>query len=226
MKKLFYLAAVMLGMNAALSTRAIAQHDSIKIMEQVFYTQQGNPYVIKSATKTVEYTVPPASFYQERPRAFVNRVDLAQIIDTMPDNIGINTSSKIVPLMMVCAWVDTNTSNIEVDQTSPYYSMQRGGGSDAAYMPSLSKIIPLIDRVYYTSPAEYQYNLRYGQIVLNDIDFMDAGSGMLLWFHDQQAWAVVNGLNQLAPNVPEGVYTVTTMFIYFEMQDLQGQQRF
>lgn len=187
-----------------------------KSMNQIFYTQEGSPYIIKTATFNVdnEALVAPLSV---SPTVLLNDSSTNSSLG----NLSITTKKNIIPISLSMAVRDVFAvaPGIIVDITSPYYFGVRGvtpilENAPDAQLP-LSKMIPLIDRIFFTDSANFGFNVRYGQAVFSDGDFIDVKSRMFISFTSEQATALT--FTQDGFTIPIGTYDGNMTFIYFEL---------
>jgi hypothetical protein len=193
----------------------------MKSEPQIFYTQEGKAYVLKTATKyTAGYVVgvPPQNL-----NAFIEIN--ASAINTNPDVLSMQTTKPMIPVSLSISITDVTAPASPVvvtDITSTYYTFLRVTAGVPTFLDpdghkAISKMIPLIQRVFYTSDFFYGYNVKYNDFIPNDSDFLIIQGLSYLYFQPSLA----NALTGYAPTntLPVGSTTLnaTVVFTYFEL---------
>lgn len=185
-----------------------------KEMQQIYYTQEGNAYVLKTVTK---YT---------RSVALVSGNQLGFVVTfnnspfTPPDytSFKIVTNKRIVPVMFFAGMEGAVSNDVSVNISTPYFIMQRSGTFKTDYLKALSKMIPNINMIMYTDNGNYGYGLKYGQSVLSDQDFIEVTQGCDFFIADILGYAMVGRQHNPTILTPSGNYNLGISFAYFEMQ--------
>ncbi len=195
--------------------KEIIHPSSSKSMKQLFYTEEGSIYVVRTATKNSVLNVlaGPAGIDIN---VAINTTTIPLTTD-LP--IFVSTSKKIIPISLNMAAV-SQANVITIDIASVFYTMVSGPGvGSLSYVqgPSQSKMFPLVDRIYYTSNSLYAYNVMYNQIVFSDSDFIDTTPGLGLYYSPDRASAMT-GRATPTITLAAGTYDFSTTFVYLELQ--------
>lgn len=191
-----------------------------KKMEQIYYTQEGSRYILKTVSLTNAFTEAAA-----RNTAFGVCVytDTAPTLDRY--SIGVKSVKKIIPVSASLSAISTVSGNVIVDIESTYYTTVRGINGLVGAIPSfdnmkpLSKMSPLVDNVFYTNTNFYGYKIKYGQVVLSDVDFMSPQGGLSFMFTSNLAFAYTNSYLLMSNiSIPADSYSIAIVFTYFELQ--------
>jgi hypothetical protein len=180
-------------------------------MKQIYFTEEGSAYVLKSITKNLRAEVFAAGGYELA--VHIN----TPVTGSQPSKLEFTTAKRIIPVIATLAIVDSYSSgNPLVDISTSYYWSLRGSSLSFDGQPSQTKLYPLVDEMFYTSVNFYNYNVRYNQAVFNDGDFIDASTGIILSFVSSKAnaFAAVSTV----PIVAAGTYDCSVNFLYFELQ--------
>ncbi len=182
-------------------------------MKNIFYTQEGNAYVLKVATKNLTGQVVAAPI-NSFPNVQLNNTPSV----TFAGNIlQFDCTKKIIPVQLNASLIDEATSFVTVDVQSVYYDVLKSlGAASYLHQPSMVKLIPYVDRIYYTDDNHYGYNVRYGQAIFSDVDFMDVNSVTTLRYKPSLAQGLINTATGFTL-VPAATYSCSITFIYFEM---------
>jgi len=192
-----------------------------KNMEQFYYTQEGKVYVLKTVSIKNTFTEIGINSYY------------ALVHVNVPPNtnfesrltIGLNTTKKIIPVRACFSANETGSGSGEalLDIQSVYYSLIRdnhavnGNYNSTDHINALTKMSPLTEKAFYTNDNFYGYNIKYGESVLSDNDFIDTSSGLIFYFTPSLALAlnnfVINNISTVAGN-----YFTCVTFTYFELQ--------
>jgi hypothetical protein len=101
-----------------------------------------------------------------------------------------------------------------------FYSLQRGSNISTDHQRSISKLLPLLDVVTNVNDNNYFYNVRYGQAVFNNVDFIETSSrDVFLTYFRTMSFGMSPGPfggEQVA--IPAGSYSMNLTFLYFEKQ--------
>lgn len=184
-------------------------------MQQVYYTQEGQPYVLKTVTKNVSpYASGNIAAY---PTLYVN---WDQGVDTaFPNAINITTSKKIIPLYATFSAIKISDSTVFIDIATPFYYVLLGDGSMGSYsgVKSLSKMLPYVQRSYFTDNSHFSYINNYGSVVYSLDDFLNVSSKLYVAFELSQAWALT-GRNSNYIRFTAGTnYSTSVTITYFEL---------
>jgi len=183
--------------------------------QNIFYTQEGNQYILKTANK------------------FTNIVGLApQIISAdiyvnVPMSITpglfdllVSTNRKIIPLSYSLSVLEFDLEVVTIDISTPYMVVANTGTSqyNSEFRNSLNKKYPYINRNFYTSNNFYNYFLQYNQLVFSENDFINSSTSLTIT--PMSTLAEANTSIQAGQN-PEiliaGNYIVNSSFNYFEL---------
>jgi hypothetical protein len=189
-------------------------------MEQIYYTQEGHGYVLRTVSQN------PRAFSTPGTTRGVVQVRVNNTATIYPDppygansTININTTKKIIPVQAFA--VITGNVTPVVDIASVYYFPIRGIEAPFVnsyeHFRSLGKTLPLTTRIYDDTEENYHHNFMYGQAVYNDSDFIDPTSGITFVFVNRQSMAMTNGTIDFHYEIPVGDYYQSMIFTYFEM---------
>lgn len=178
-------------------------------MKQVFYTQEGKKYVLKTVSKVLDDQ--PGGPYDATPVLVFNSPGFSE----NPFRVLVDSPRKIIPIS--CTATARNTSGTVIDITSCYYALIRTTVS-YDHLQGISKSIPLIDSQYYTNENFYSYNFRYTQAVYSESDFIDPNGGLQLYFVNNKTDALGGWTSASAPTMPAGsAFRTVVIFTYFEL---------
>jgi hypothetical protein len=189
-------------------------------LEQLYYTQEGKPYILKSVTKNFASFI-PGSDITFNPLLDVN-VNLPTI-NNKPWAIGITSPKKIIPLFCTFSACEVVTGLVQANISSPFYQVLLGNGTITGYygVKAISKGLAMIDRLFFSNNQNYAFNIRYGQIVYSVDDFISPSSGLLISFTNNLA----NAITITPTPVTESIkllnavnYSTCVTFLYFELQ--------
>jgi hypothetical protein len=193
----------------------------MKSEPQIFYTQEGKAYILKTATKYIAGYVVAAPPHSVNAFVEIN----AAAINTNPDALSLQTNKPILPVSFSVCMNDVTvplSPVVVTDITSPYYIFARVMPGIPTFLDpdghkAISKMIPLIDRVFFTSNLFYGYNVKYNDFIPNDSDFLIIQGLSYLYFQPSLA----NALTGYAPSntLPVGttLLNATIVFTYFEL---------
>lgn len=188
-------------------------------MEQIFYTQEGSRYILKTVSRNLTFVEAANSNYY--PLICINSIDSAN----GPFYLSMTTDKRIIPVTASFSARSTGAGGSIVDIQSPYYALFRGNTGLTGFSNStdnivpLSKSSPIVERVFYTSNNFYNYNFKYSQSVYCNNDFISTQGGISLIFTPSLSFAysgVAFGLNTIS-TTPDSYYA-TVVFTYFELQ--------
>lgn len=180
-------------------------------MKQIYYTEEGKPYVLRLVTKNLVGQVVPNST-NIVPRVLVN---LPSSLDI--GAVALTTSRRIIPVHLNFALFNIAATVSTVNISSVYYNARVGvvPVNTYAQQSCQAKLFPLISREFYDTDFDYVYSVRYGQAVFVDGDFLDTTSGIQFTFFPSISRALIFQPNMLI--VPAGTYNVSLTFLYFEL---------
>lgn len=196
------------------SKQTISPTQSTNNMKQVFYTQEGKPYILCSTNKTFSIVI---GVNTPLNRVVYVNADASIISDSFA--IFMDASKKMIPVWYSCSITDNLFAAI-ADISSAYYQASQGNTSFATYdkyKPTLAKAAPLVDRIFANNGLNYNFNVRYGQIVFADNDFFEVSKPMRIEFHPNLMEAMTES-STTQPIIVPGTYQVTITFTYFQMQ--------
>lgn len=182
--------------------------------ERIFYTQEGKPYVLKTVTKYI-----PAYVVTIPPLVLIPSVSINPLT---PDPAGLslefNTDKKIIPVSYT---LSIRGLSSYCDIASPYYWVVRPQGLTPLIDPiaqrTLSKQVPMVDRVFYTSDNFFNYNIRYNDLIFSDSDFINTQGYMVFYFTASLMQAFTfQDAGITVTSVSETIIYAST-FTYFEM---------
>jgi len=181
---------------------------------QLFYTEEGKTYRIRTISKTLQFINGNPSIPQ--PLVYINPDPLFPVT-SLPYIISFETPKKIIPIQLNFGVV-TSTS-ILIDISSVYYSVYRGLLSNLSndQIKPLCKIAPLIQRIFYTSESFYGYNFRYTNALFTEADFINTNGITTLNFVSELSGAL-NNQPSTALLLPLGAMKSTITFSFFELQ--------
>jgi hypothetical protein len=189
-------------------------------MNNIYYTQEGTPYILKSISKNIPNWSSITGTIA--PNVFVNinsdNSGVAYIID-------LKTSKKIIPISLSFAALDNSNLSIFANVTSPYYACFRNKTtilnplkSTFEQLRPLGKIIPFIDRPFFTDNQNFFYNVKYNDSVFSDVDFITPVGGFFIEFTSNQVDALTSNPSSIGfiPFVAGPFYNTSITFCYFE----------
>lgn len=187
---------------------------SNKKMEQIYYTQEGKPYVLKTISKTGDYTafVPFSTGFN----VFVNLNAPTALATAV--SLQTNTPKRIIPVMGTFSLIKTSDSSTYANISSPYYFTYFGDFStrEFASLRALGKMNPLIDRLFFSDTKNYAYNARYGEAVFATDDFLNPSAGLIVSFNTDLAGALTATGQTFS--IAADTYKIAITFTYFELQ--------
>lgn len=195
--------------------KEINNPSSSKTMKQLFYTEEGSAYIVKTVTKNLMGQV------IADPINYQLIANVNQPVSASLATIQVTTPKRIIPVCANLAFVSTagvTTANI----SSVYYGAIRGNvPNENAYdqQSSQAKMFPLVDQIFYTTNNLYAYNVRYTQAVFTDSDFIDVSAGVSFYFQSDLAQALTimpNGGSLVV--IPAGTYYISETFTFLELQ--------
>lgn len=188
-----------------------------------FYTTEGKKYNLRVVTQRGSLTASGNDII------FITRIN-----NTYDAGIGggvefyyldAKTEKKIIPIMAYLSFANITVNQIEI--ASCYYGMTRGKGPPFTnmvgtfeYAKSITKMLPLITAMQYTSTRNYKYALKYTDAVLSETDFMNMQTGAWLYWGGNLNTALNDAtvLADLRMLCPADDYVVGATFIYFELE--------
>lgn len=190
-------------------------------MKQIYYTQEGTPYILKTST----YFNP--AYLLIAPNRLIPVVMVNFPTGYSTSNFGsfqVSTGKKIVPVSYsFSAVVDIVLEPVStVDVGSVYWVAQNGNQAGTVFTTDikskqvLAKLYPLANRVYYSNNLNYNYSLAYNQAVLSDNDFLEANNPLGIAFFEKLSYCMTAS-GDYSGIVPGGTYKVAGTFTYFEM---------
>jgi len=184
-------------------------------MKQIYYTQEGKPYVIKTVTRQSSgtYAVPTGLGTS----VIINMDSIP--ITTQYLTISLSTPRKIIPVS--CSFSLSQGGGVapDVDVQSVYYGMTRGNVPNYDswdHMSAISKMIPLANKIFYASNQLYGYNVFYNQAVLTESDFIDMTGGVIFFFGPELSNALTN-TSMGGATIPAVAFRSNVVFTYFEL---------
>jgi hypothetical protein len=190
-------------------------------MQQIYYTQEGTAYVLRTASTMSDVSIPVDS-----EGAIIVAINNTGE-DIMPgyDNsiIEVITSKKIIPVGAYLSWATASATIVDI--SAFFYLMMEGKtapfNNSNIHWSAMGKMMPLLEKndIGITNPNSYHYNVRYGQAVFNDNDFIDPSIGLSLIYCEVQSGMLTQGASSsdITFNLPADDYTYGLIFTYFEM---------
>jgi hypothetical protein len=185
-----------------------------KKMEQIFYTQEGKPYILKSVTKNRPSFTGVFNFtYPEL------RVNFNTSAGLLPGSTDIDTPKKIIPISASLGIYDLTLGDVAIDITTPFYSVVNGFGTSNGFygQRAQAKILPLIDRSFFNDLTHFAYSVKYGQSVYCLEDFIPTSDGLLISFNYSQAIGLTNQNPGIISSDPTHTYSSSLVIVYFEL---------
>lgn len=180
-------------------------------MKQLFYTQEGNPYILKTANKTSVLSIAaPQVLYKQ---VIFNSESLGAFPE---QSIGISAVKKIIPVSYTISAFLNAAGTLNANISECYYITYYASTSSTKNRSCLAKSVPLIDRVFYTDDANHGYSFRYSQAVYSDTDFLDTDN-LTLYMVNTLDRAMCFQYDQASPSLAAADYTLAITFTYFEM---------
>jgi hypothetical protein len=182
-----------------------------KAMDQYYYTEEGEKYVLRVITKTEPATVGVSGLV-------VPAVTLNNPTPSTDNGwqLSLQTEKKIIPLLYGLTMI--NNTGVMVDIVSPYYALFISVPTSLSLenQRSLFKTVPNIERQYFTDNSHYGYGLKYGQCVYKGSDFLEPSKNNVMLFMPDMGSAAggvyTGGWIFLTP----GSYLASVQFLYFE----------
>lgn len=190
---------------------------SKKNMQQLYYTQEGKPYVIKTVSRKYNFAESFANFYYAL--VYVNNVNTP----TDKFTLALTTSKKIIPIKACFTAGSVSLGTPILDIQSVYYSLIRGNnalvGTYDSYdhLSAITKMTALAERQFYSSDNFYGYSIKYGEAVLCENDFINPSGGCAFYFTPSIAMALNNFVQANITTTPD-TYSSNVTFTYFELQ--------
>ncbi len=184
-----------------------------KKMVQIFYTQEGTPYVLRTVTKyTPNIAIGLGSGVQ-----FAVKFNTSALAVAEYTSFQIYTQKRVIPVMFNASMQTYLDDELWVNIASPFFSMTRQTAMKQDYAKAASKMWPMVEMIMYTNNANYNYGIKYGQTVLSDSDFVEVTQGCE--FHPKALLAegLTHYLGAVFPGQPAGNYNFGLTFCYFEL---------
>jgi len=182
---------------------------------QLFYTEEGKTYVVRTiSTKKVDFNNVTA--INQVPTLIINP-PLGFPTSIFPTLLEYSTPKKIIPIQFNYSVLRGGFSIPDIDISSCYYGFYRLFGPNQDHINAFNKMIPLIQRVFYTTDNYYAYNCRYTNCLLAEKDFIDPNGTSEFRFFPEIANAISSNTN---PTIilPLGNINITSTFTFLELQ--------
>lgn len=186
-------------------------------MEQIYYTQEGIPYTLKSTSKlTTAVIANPVTDFLKMLVAINPPAAGPGVLDWQ--FIEVKTSRPIIPIMYNVGMV-TAAGTVGADISAPYYGFTRDGSVQTNNLIPLSKMSPVLSLMDFSDFVNFHYGCKYGQAVFSEGDFITTQGECRFPFFPMQVF----GMNRVFPAsadmvVPNGTYQVAITTTYFELQ--------
>jgi len=195
-------------------------------MKQIYYTQEGAPYYLVSATKLIpNIVVPVVTGLNPRisfnfPPPLVNPNSL--------DSIFITNDKKIIPLLMFYNIVNTAVGVPVLNCAMPYFAVINEGTGVAItnvnFLKSLTKNMANIETIFKEipepafplKPLNDKYGIKYNQCVYSEKDFIQLENETVVPFRTISNEITV-GVPTVQGTLLAGSYAISQSFIYFEL---------
>lgn len=188
-------------------------------MQQIYYTQEGTPYVLKVQTNRFNYDFGGVADSGTL-EVTVNGAMTGQSDDQF--RLDIKTNNPIIPVMCVYGCNDGTASPIirYADIMSVYYSFHEVtfNAISQRHLAPLTKMAALVDRIYFTDTDHYAYSLKYGQVVLTANDFIPVNGICGFKFKPFMSDAFDNDATEITIPALVNNTQIGISFLYFELQ--------
>jgi hypothetical protein len=187
-------------------------------MKQVYYTQEGHSYILKSINKDINVTFAGATGIINTVGVNLTAAEKAAIVNQT--FLFVDTGKKIIPLSYTFSAFNLPVPNTVASNTVKcYYDIGSWGGGAKynKYKTTLAKTVPYIERIYYTDDLFHAYTVQYNQLVFSDEDFIETSQGLGVRFTGTLTQAMTGQVVE-SESLAAGQYAITITFTYFEMQ--------
>lgn len=210
------LAALIAASNSCTVTKKLTNK---KFMNQVYYTEEGAVYKLRTISDAAFFQVLPAS-----PNLSLSvGVNLPPNTVSPVGNLRLNTSRKIIPLMFSAGMTDL-IANLQIANIQRVFF--RVSDSTGATLPnSVTVLMKNIANMGYEtnnlfdSPNEHLYGIKYNQCVYKESDFLQFSSSSSIDFTRTLAESL-SATNLIVNQIPypASTYSYGFSFLYFELQ--------
>lgn len=202
-----------------ISINSIGQPNKQNKMEQVYYTQEGKPYVLKTANIVLLNQVIPVLPNVKYSVRFQQDAIPDPLLNPLCVAMPIQASKAVVPLMLFYSVFDNAGLAQIATVATPYYSstppLPIGN-----QIKTISKILPNVELIFRlaANPTNFiQHGLKYNQVVLSDDDFTTINPFAQFSFSPNYSGAFsplsVGGINLTAS--PDAVVSVSVLYFQF-----------
>jgi hypothetical protein len=187
-------------------------------MKQLYYTEEGMPYIIRSCSRYEQ--IENYAGGSMIPFIYINRDHTGYTEEQASPAIRINTSNKIIPVLYSLGIYQETPQAYSTNFRTPFFTCETGLGAGAAFttdlFSSLNKIGGIAEREYVTDEQNFSWNLKYTQAVLSASDFIEPSNGVQ-FAAVQNIAPALTGFNQLLGVNADTLVVVGASFIYFEL---------
>ena len=182
-------------------------------MKQVFYTQEGRPYVVKVQTRYISAYVlaAPQNIFRG---VYVNSP--SGIVD--PFRLDLSATNNIIPISYSFGAI--TVANVNVANISCCYFSALTGPPPVFlpnYRTALAKAYPFIERIFYTDALNYNFVSRYNQITFSNDDFLVVNNPFSIYMHPELDNAMVGPVGNIGA-LAAATYNIAITFTFLEIQ--------
>jgi len=190
-------------------------------MKQLYYTQEGQSYILKSQSKRFVH-----DFGEMGESGDIEVVVNGPITNQSNERFRLDfkTDKPIIPVQCCYGAVKVVGGTRYVDVMSVYYSFHDVDFDivNNQHLPGLTKMVPCVQAIYYTSNSHYAYGIKYGQTVLSTTDFIPCTGRAGFKFKNFMADSFTDDADAVTiPIVSPATVNevqVDITFLYFELQ--------
>jgi len=216
--KIIFISVAIVAALIIIDTKLIAQ-SKIKKMEQVYYTQEGKPYVLKAANKILFEQVVPALLNHKYTVIFQQFAVAEPPANPLITAFNIQGTKGIVPLMLYFSIFDVDAGAGMVSLATPFnYALPPV--PYGSMIKTSAKILPNVELIKQDSvtPTNFvQYGMKYNQIVLSNDDFIEINNEVRFGFSGDfnSALSPFSDKGMILTATPDAVVSVAVLYFQF-----------